>query len=391
MLMDPEKLFRRYQELQRYVGWTPDDAVVVRELAPLVEPHYPSLVDDFYDELQRHPEAVKVITGGAAQIQRLKGTLISWLRELFSGRYDADYVTRRWMIGYRHVEIGLDQVYTNAALSRLRRGMLQVLERHWAGPTDQLLRGREVLNMLVDLDLALIEDAYQAEYTFRRQSAERLALIGQVAGGIAHELRNPLNVIKTSVYYLLNARRASPEKTAQHLQRIERQVYMADGVIVALTKFAKMELPDRQPFSLHEVLSDLLSSTDCPPNVELQLDCSADLPQALADANQIRIVIANLIRNAIDAMPQGGRLRIAAQRVDRYLDLSVSDSGPGIDPQALQRIMEPFYSTKARGVGLGLPMAKAIVEKNEGWLTVQSWPGRGSRFVVRLRSAPADT
>src|SRR5204862_3652078 len=112
--------FPRYQELQRYVGWTDDDARRVAAVAGLVEPSLPALVDDFYAEIERHADARKVITGGAAQIERLKGTLVQWLRELFHGRYDADYVARRWRVGWRHVEIGLDQVYTNAALSRLR-------------------------------------------------------------------------------------------------------------------------------------------------------------------------------------------------------------------------------------------------------------------------------
>src|SRR5438093_8079356 len=102
---------------------------------------------------------------------------------------------------------------------------------------------RRSLNTLLDLDLAIIEDAYQAEYTARQQRTERLAAIGQVAGGIAHELRNPLNVVKTSVYYLLNARNPTPAKTAEHLQRIERHVVVADGVITALSNFARLPLP----------------------------------------------------------------------------------------------------------------------------------------------------
>ena len=97
--------------------------------------------------------------------------------------------------------------------------------------------------MLLDLDLALIEDAYQTEYQRRQQAAERLATIGQVAGGVAHELRNPLNVIKTSVYYLRNAKAPSPDKQQSHLERIDRQVSVADGVIMALNSFARLPLP----------------------------------------------------------------------------------------------------------------------------------------------------
>src|ERR1041385_2822704 len=103
--MNPESLFHRYQELQSYVGWTAENAQQVGSLAELLEPYLPALVDDFYNEIEKHPEARKVITGGEQQIQRLKGTLVSWLRELLSGNYDQEYVARRWRVGYRHVEI----------------------------------------------------------------------------------------------------------------------------------------------------------------------------------------------------------------------------------------------------------------------------------------------
>src|SRR6516165_9467179 len=118
--MQADELFRRYQDLQAYVGWTADDEQRVRSAGPIVEASFPGLIEDFYAEIERHPDARRVITGGAAQIERLKGTLLNWLRELLAGRYDADYVARRWRVGWRHVEIGLDQVYTNVALSRLR-------------------------------------------------------------------------------------------------------------------------------------------------------------------------------------------------------------------------------------------------------------------------------
>src|SRR5262245_58130197 len=153
--MDTANLLQRYEELQGYVGWTAADAARVRSIATLVEPALAALVDDFYAEIQRHPDASKVITGGAEQIERLKGTLLQWLRELLAGTYDADYVNRRWKAGWRHVEIGLDQVYTNVALSRLRRELLLVLSRTWTGEPDELVRTCTSLNLLLDLDLAI--------------------------------------------------------------------------------------------------------------------------------------------------------------------------------------------------------------------------------------------
>jgi signal transduction histidine kinase len=385
--MNPDDLFRRYQELQQYAGWTEEDARRVQSVAGLLEPYLPALIDDFYDEIERHPDARKVITGGPQQITRLKGTLLRWVRELLSGPYDQDYVVRRWMVGRRHVEIGLDQVLTNVALSRLRRGLMRALESSWRGEARQLLAIRESLNTLIDLDLAKIEDAYQAEYAERQQRSERLAAIGQVAGGVAHELRNPLNVVKTSVYYLLNARNPTPAKTAEHLQRIERHVLMADNVITALSSFAKLPMPNLRPFSIAQCVREALEQNSVPEHIQVTIDCPGTVPPVLADPDQIRIVLNNLIRNGRDAMAEGGQLTIRSRQVADSVDIAVSDTGVGISAENLGRIMEPLYSTKARGLGLGLAIARAILDKNKGSLHVVSEPGRGSTFTVRLTAA----
>jgi signal transduction histidine kinase len=385
---DGEAIYRRYQELQAYVGWTEELARRVAATADLLGPHLAAMVDDFYAEIDRHPDARKVITGGDSQVQRLKGTLTSWLRELLCGRYDRDYVARRWRVGWRHVEIGLDQVYTNVALSRLRAGLCQTLQDRWQGDAEEMKATVRALNTLLDLDLAIIEDAYQAEYTARLQRTERLATIGQIAGGVAHELRNPLNVVKTSVYYLLNARNPTAEKKAEHLARIERHVSLADNVITALSNFARMPVPNMAPFSLADCIREALETNVVPERVQVEVNCPATLPQVLADIDQVRIVFANLIRNAHEAMPQGGRLTIAARVASSPggIEVAVTDTGVGIPAERLSRIMEPLFSTKARGLGLGLALARAILEKNQGSLRVVSQPGQGSTFTVFLRT-----
>jgi signal transduction histidine kinase len=385
--MDHAKLFQRYLELQQYVGWTTADAARVHAVAALLEPRLPELVDDFYAEIERHPRAMKVITGGAQQIARLKGTLVKWLQELLSGPYESEYVMRRWKVGWRHVEIGLDQVFTNVALSRLRKGLHAVLLETWRGNSDDLLEVRTSLNLLVDLDLAIIEDAYQAEYVARQQRSERLAAIGQVAGGIAHELRNPLNVVKTSVYYLLNAKNPSAAKQAEHLARIERHVTLADGVITALSSFAKMPVPDLQPFPVSKCVQEALETNPVPDTIQVAIDCPSSLPFVLGDIDQLRIVFANLIRNGREAMPHGGTLSISGKMVNDALEVAVADTGTGISSEDIHRIMEPLYSTKARGLGLGLAIVRSILDKNRGSMQLSSEIGKGSTFTVRLTAA----
>ena len=268
----------------------------------------PSLIDDFYDEIQRHDATRRVITGGTVQIERLKESLREWIQELFHGPHDESYVQRRWRVGQRHVEIGLEQVYTSMAMARMRVRMNQLITGlDW--PITAWTAAVTSLNKALDLDLALIEDAYQAAYVGREQRIERLATMGQIAGGIAHELRNPLNVVRTSVYYLLNARNASPEKTAEHLLRIERQVGIADSVITALSSFARLPLPEMSPFDVVACVREALRNTSFPPSVMSDMLLPAELPAALGDRHQIGIVFSNLIRNAGEAMPSGERSR----------------------------------------------------------------------------------
>lgn len=382
------EVFERYQRLEQYVGWAEADAIRLTAVAAALEPHFPVLIDDFYHEIEQHAETRKVITGGREQIERLKCTLVGWLRELFAGVYDAEYVARRWRVGYRHVEIGLEQVFTNVAMSRLRTGLHMALTVLPLPPDLDLFQLRQSLDKRLDLDLAIIEDAYQTEYAIRQQRIERLAAIGQIAGGIAHEVRNPLNVIKTSVYYLLNARSPSDEKRAEHLTRIEKQVGIADGVITALSNFAKMPVPDRSPFPVWSFVKDVLDSVRLPDSIELVTELPESLPQVLADSGQVRIVLSNLVRNARDAMPSSGRLTIAARVEGDNVHLAVADTGHGIPAEDLVRIMEPFFTTKARGIGLGLAISNAILSKNGGTLSVTSTPGEGSTFTMTLQAAP---
>lgn len=389
--MHPGKLYERYCELQRYIGWTDDDARRVLSLAPLVERHFALMIDDFYIAIQQNSSAMKVITGGAEQIQRLKGTLVRWLQELFSGCYDRAYVERRWKVGLKHVDIGLEQVYTNAALSRLRNKLLAALETERLEGESQMSQARSSLNKLIDLDLAIIEEAYRTEQQRRQQRIERLATIGQVAGGIAHELRNPLNVIKTSVYYLKNAHSVSPEKRERHLDRIDRQANMADGVITALNNFARLPLPDMRPVSVAQLIQDSLDANSLPQSFIAKIEIAESAQDILGDPQQLLIVVTNLVRNARDAMPEGGILSFTAVQSGNSVEIQVTDTGIGIQPENLGRIMEPLYSTKARGIGLGLAISRAIIEKHQGDLKVRTEVGQGTTFTLRLPRADQDT
>lgn len=384
--MSQENIQQRFCELQAYVGWTDQDAARVVSAAPVLEPYLSAIVDDFYEEIERHPAAQQVITGGDEQIERLKQTLINWLRELLSGVYDEAYAARRWKVGLRHVTIGLSQIYTNMALSRMKKGLLRALRECWTGDEETMFGVVTSLGTLFDIDLALIQEAYESEHNSLLQRTERMATLGQVSGGIAHELRNPLNAIKTSVYFLSHAKNPTPEKTTEHLDRISRQVDGANRVVTALSDFARQREATLTPFSLRDCLDTLLTTQPPPDNVRLTISIPDDLPRVMGDSEQLQIVIGNLLRNAADAIEESGEIAVTAELRDAEVHVRVRDTGKGISRDDLPKITEPLFTTKARGIGLGLAITRAILEKHGSKLAVESVQGEGTTFTLKLKA-----
>ena len=250
---------------------------------------------------------------------------------------------------------------------------------------EKLQQLNERLEELVRTRTSALEEA-QAELV----KQEKLATLGQVSGGIAHEIRNPLNAVKTSAYYLLNAKSATPEKTREHLERIDRQVTVVDNVITALSDVVRLPDAKLRPVNLLPLVREAISGVTLPHNVTVSIDVPENIPQVLADDGQIPIVFKNLVRNARDAMPDGGELNVTATASGGKVSISFADSGSGIAPDDLSRIMEPLFSTKARGMGLGLSISSSIVMKNGGKFAVETREGHGSTFIVELKSADAE-
>ncbi|MFO0969335.1 MAG: protoglobin domain-containing protein [Gemmataceae bacterium] len=525
---DGDEVFRRYQELQAYVGWEAKDAERVAALRPLLEPALQPLIDDFYDEIKRHALTRAVITGGEAQVGRLKGTLLAWLVELLSGSYDRAYVLRRWRVGWRHVQIGLDQVFTNAALSRVRRGLLLALESRWTADIRTFLEARRSLNTLLDLDLAIIEDAYQTEYLNRQRSLERVAAdrrlaeekdrsqrvfrtlveaapcviilldthrrvvyfsnhAEQVTGYEARAVRGrPLfDILQgddlapfaaaldavlagTPTRGLETAIRCADDSPRWLLWNLEKLPIEGEGpavLIVALditglrtaqeqtVQSARLAAIGQMMTGLaHESGNALARSQSClemltwevedkPEALDLvqrvqkaldhlrqlleevrgyaapiKLDCfrwnlatvwrqawdnlalsrkgrdallqeeteGTDLNISV-DSYRLEQVFRNLFENALAATKDPVRITVRAKTAllsgSEALEIRVEDNGPGLTAETKRRIFEPFFTTKSRGTGLGMPIAKRIIEAHRGHIEA----GQGTQGGAEMR------
>ena len=217
---------------------------------------------------------------------------------------------------------------------------------------------------------------------------ERLAILGQLAGGVSHELRNPLGVIKNSVYYLKMVT-AADEKVAKHLGIVEREIVTANRIVTGLLDFARVTPPNRVAVDLSRLVREYFGQKPLPGAVEVVLELAEGLPAVSADPDQLLLVVGNLVSNAVQAMPEGGRLTVRTAGTPEGVVLSVADTGAGIAAEHVGKIFEPLFTTKPRGIGLGLAVARSLSESNGATLTVESAPGRGSRFVIGFASPAA--
>ncbi|RCS48262.1 GAF domain-containing protein [Bremerella cremea] len=167
---------RRFEDLKRYIDWHSEDDQCSAELVARLTPHFEAIVTDFYDEIRRHATAFRVITGGQRQIARLKNSLTVWLHDALEAQYDADFLEKRRRIGRRHVEIGLDQIYVNAAFARIRGRLHEILTAQEDLSEDRRNVLKQSLDKRLDLDLAIMADAYHIEYQVRQVPVDHARL-----------------------------------------------------------------------------------------------------------------------------------------------------------------------------------------------------------------------
>lgn len=226
---------------------------------------------------------------------------------------------------------------------------------------------------------------------------ERLAAVGQLAAGVAHEIRNPLTTVKLLVqtgYVPDQASQYSHSSREQQQRLIIDEIDRMERTIHSLLEFARPASPKREVHDLRATLrrvANLIEARATQQNVALSLTLGDQPLQFLGDREQMLQVFVNLFLNAIDAMPTGGRLQVLARCVhsDRAgqadrLEVTVCDEGPGVAPEILSHLFEPFVTSKERGTGLGLAVSHRIVREHQGTITVASNPGGGARFTVSL-------
>ncbi len=224
--------------------------------------------------------------------------------------------------------------------------------------------------------------------------SEKLISLGRLSAGVAHEIRNPLNAMKGAVVHM-KRRRADDPLVQEYTQLVSEEIDRLNRFVTEFLYFAKQAKPVIVPTDINRLIlsmQNLFREQAQGKGIILQNELAPDLPMVRVDPQQIEQVVVNLLINAMDAMPQGGRLKISSTPFtssdngagpDR-VRIIVEDTGIGIPPENLQSIFDPFFSTKETGTGLGLPLSLGIVEAHGGALRVQSKAGKGTAVIMEL-------
>ncbi|MBM3880475.1 MAG: HAMP domain-containing protein [Verrucomicrobia bacterium] len=229
------------------------------------------------------------------------------------------------------------------------------------------------------------------EFTTRRiKESERLAHIGQLAAGVAHEINNPLTGIVTYSHLLLEQASAA-NGTRASLEKLVKQANRCRDIIRGLLDFARQRKPDKRPASVNRLLDECLALVDNQAlfhNIRIVKRLAPDLPRVCIDPSQVQQVFMNLIINAAEAMSGAGQLTITSRHelAENAVEVGFADTGHGIKTEDLDRIFDPFFTTKevGHGTGLGLAISYGIVEEHKGTITVESEEGQGATFTIRL-------
>jgi len=229
----------------------------------------------------------------------------------------------------------------------------------------------------------------------RAMRSERLAIIGQLSGGIAHDLRNPLGAIKNAAY--LAKRKFAADQTPDNkivitdlLQLIDDQTVRAGDVISNLLSFGSDNELTLSQIKISDVIQDSVSSLVVREDIDLSVNIEPDLPAVLGDETQLIRVLQNLVGNAQDAMDRAGSITIDTRRHDTSIEISVADTGSGINAEDLEKIFEPLYTAKSHGTGLGLAICREVITRHRGTISVDSALDAGTAFTIRIPFAAQD-
>lgn len=293
-------------------------------------------------------------------------------------------------------EGGVDYItkpfFTQEVVARVRTHILNsrmqhTLEDMVSKRTSELTNAeKEITKYSENLEAMVKERTEKLEMTQKKLiRQEKLAAIGSLSGSVAHDLRNPLGAISNSIYFLRAISKNEPnEKILKHISIMEQEIQRVKIIIDDLIDFSRDNSPILSSGDVNELIRNYVDEQQLDKNVMIKIQLDTALPSFLFDHTQMRRVLDNLVTNSIQAMPDGGSVQLVTRYVAPNIEIEVRDNGVGIIAGNMKYIFEPLFTTKAKGVGLGLSIVKNFVEKHGGSVEVESVVDKGTTFTVKL-------
>src|SRR5258708_3565980 len=255
----------------------------------------------------------------------------------------------------------------------------------------------EVQSSRAGLEHKVAERTHDLHETLRQLSdaqeslvrREKLAMRGELASGVGHELRNPLGVMTNAIYYLKAVLATAPKNVQEYLEILQKQVTVSEKIVSDLLDFSRSKPPKREPASIETITYAQVDRLGATNGVRITAKFPQDLAPVLVDQVQIGQIILNLLTNALQAIDGNGAVSIRAERAGDLVHVAAEESGPGVARENASKIFEPLFTTKARGIGLGLAVSRMLARANEGELDLRRGSGGGALFRLTLPVAEA--
>jgi signal transduction histidine kinase len=371
-----------FDEIKDYMGFSLEDARLLVDAKACVQPSFEHIVSQFYRSLNDNPRT-KGVFEGPEQVERLHGSLLKWLDELFCGVYDDAYFHRRMRIGRAHVAVGLLPHYMFGAMNIVRTEIEQIL---WFCDDlpDRAYPHMRAMHRLLDIELTIMLQSY-----WDNMMELKLKVPAALASGLAHEIRNPLNALALNVTLLerkVRARDGGENGSGPIMDAMRSEIRRITNLTTEIMDFAK-------PIEVYPGWVDAHSVTDAMritlgPTMEasgIQFATTVEGPSMIwVDFDRIKQALMNLLSNAIEACGKDAEITLLIRSGRKGTDIVVRDSGEGMPTGMQYRIFDLFFTSKTTGTGLGLPIVKKIVEAHEGTIDVNSKAGRGTEFLISI-------
>ncbi len=408
-----------------FLLFTAEEETALKSLQPLMKRHVDELVDAFYHHLLSFPPTRQLLSDPAVRV-RLVSVQRDYLLSLADPTIDDAYFEQRRSIGEAHERIGLEPRWYLGAYTLYLSLLIPLV--HEAHLHDPIEASRTIVSLQkrLSLDAQIAVEAYidrqqrQLKYFTaelakesrrlarnfedqkvelqltenRARVAEELASVATLVAGLAHEIGTPMGVIKGHANQLESA--VSDEDAKWRLRTIQEQVSRISKIIQTLLNMARPGKAQQVPVSLKSVIEmtlAFLTEKFSHRGIEARSELDS-APSVLGDSERLQQLFLNLFMNAVDAMPDGGELRVALDSTaDGEIKITIADDGQGIPARDLPRIFEPFFTSKEAGTGngLGLMVAKGIVKDHGGSMEVTSEQGHGTEFRILLPCSAAQT